>query len=130
MNRSVKLSPTHLLVHLQTLLCAHTYTIYKQVRDKKQWRVNVGRVPDCPLSEYKPEVPIHELRRYGFQTMLIDLIDAPEPILRYFCRYGKLHQIPIAESLSPEQIERIKHDLPKLQLFFTMTTRVGNFLCT
>ena len=83
------------------------------------------RAPGRPLSDYKPEISFHDLRRYGFQAMLIDLIEAPEPMLCYFCHYNSLHQIPIADSLSPDQIERIKRDLPKLRLFFTSSTRVS-----
>ena len=82
------------------------------------------QVPKRPLSEYHPEYSFHDLCRYGFQTMLIDLIEVPEPILCFFCEVHHLHQVPIAESLSPDQIERIKRELPKLQLFFTMNTKV------
>lgn len=82
------------------------------------------RVPKRPLSDYRPEYSFHDLQRYGFQTMLIDLIEAPEPILRFFCEAQHLHEVPIADSLSPDQIQRIKCDLPKLRLFFTMNTRV------
>ena len=91
--------------------------------------MNIGRVPNRSLAEFREEViPFHELHRYGFKMMLIDLIEAPEPMLRYFCRYHNLHQIPIAEALSPEQIERVKRGLPKLSLFFTMSTRVCCFV--
>ena len=91
--------------------------------------MNVVRAPGRPLSNYRPDIPFENLRRYGFQTMLIDLIEAPEPMLCYFCHYNGLHQIPIAESLAPEQIERIKRDLPKLRLFFTSSTRVRQIFC-
>jgi hypothetical protein len=99
-------------------------TLLIQIRDRKQWRVNIVRVPKRLLSDYRPEYSFQDLCRYGFQAMLIDLIEAPEPILRFFCEVQHLHQVPIAESLSPDQIERIKRELPKLRLFFTMNTRV------
>ena len=85
--------------------------------------------PQHPLSKYRPEIPMSTLQQYGFEKMMLDLIDAPQPVLRYFCQYHGLHQVPIAGKLRPEQIARIGKDLPKLRSFFTEESRVGLRLC-
>ena len=39
--------------------------------------------------------------------MLLDHIDAPEPILKYLCGKYFIHNIPIAGELSANQIEQV-----------------------
>ncbi len=39
--------------------------------------------------------------------MLIELIDAPEAILCYFCQFHGLHHVPVAGELVPDQITRV-----------------------
>ena len=77
------------------------------MRDRQGLRVNVVRAPDHPLSFYKPEIPMDVLRRYGFMKRMIDLIDAPEPVLCYFCQYLGLHHVPVAGNLSADQITKV-----------------------
>ena len=65
------------------------------------------RAPDKPLSDYRSAIPFETLRQFGFQRMMIDLIDAPEPVLCYFCQFQGLHQVPLGGDLTPAQIERV-----------------------
>ena len=46
-------------------------------------------------------------RSFGFKTMLLDHIDAPEPILKYLCSRYFVHNVPIAGELSANQIEQV-----------------------
>lgn len=66
------------------------------------------RAPGKPLRDYQSAIPFQTLRQYGFQRMMIDLIDAPEPVLCYFCQFQGLHQVPLGGDLSPAQIERVR----------------------
>ena len=78
-----------------------------KVRDKQRLKVNVVRVPDKPLSAYKSSIPFETLQRYGFQRMMVDLIEAPEPVLCYFCEFQGLHQVPLGGDLNAVQIDRV-----------------------
>lgn len=46
-------------------------------------------------------------RRYGFEKWMIDLIDAPHPVLRVLCKYHYLHTVLVAKELAPYQITRV-----------------------
>lgn len=48
-------------------------------------------------------------RRHHFQTMLLDHVDAPPPVLSYLCSKYSIHNIPIAGNLSAAQIEEVGH---------------------
>lgn len=56
---------------------------------------------------------------------MIELVDAPEPLLCYFCQYHALHEVPIAGELSPEQLQHISDHLPDVRMFFAGNSRVG-----
>ena len=56
---------------------------------------------------------------------MMELIQAPEPLLCYFCEYQHLHQVPIAGDLPPAQIQTITNKLPNLRLFFAGSSRVS-----
>jgi len=56
--------------------------------------------------------------------MLVNVVEAPEPVLCYFCQYQRLHEVPIAGKLRSEDIQRITANLWQLQSFFTATMRV------
>ncbi len=89
-------------------------------------KVNIVRAPNQALNNYRPAFPLEKLRQYGFVEMLLNVVEAPEPVLRYFCQYQGLHNVPIAGNLRPDDIKRITHDLtPQLQSFFTANMRVS-----
>ena len=43
---------------------------------------------------------------------MIDLIDAPPPVLRVLCKYHYLHSVLVAKELLPDQITRVWQLLP------------------
>lgn len=89
-------------------------------------KVNIVRAPSHPLSDYRPAITFDKLQRYGFVEMLLNVVEAPEPVLCYFCQYQGLHNVPIAGNLRAEDIQRITSHLtpPHLQSFFTAKMRV------
>lgn len=91
-------------------------------------KVNIVRAPEHSLSYYKPDIPFHTLQAYGFQQMLLNVINAPEPVLCFFCQYRGLHHVPIAGKLRPNEIQRITTELQRLQSFFTDNMRVSGLL--
>ena len=87
-------------------------------------KVNIVRAPSHSLKDYNPSIPFDTLRRYGFAEMLLNVVEAPEPVLCYFCQFQGLHNVPIAGNLRPEEVQRITSNLAKLQSFFTTNMRV------
>lgn len=88
-------------------------------------KVNIVRAPDLKLDEYTPAIPFNRLQQHNFKKMLLSVVEAPEPVLCYFCRYHGLHHIPIAGNLRPEEIDHITSQLPNLVSFFTADMRVS-----
>lgn len=88
-------------------------------------RINIVRSPSTPLREFRPDVPFSTLQQYGFQEMLLNVVEAPEPVLAYFCQYQGLCSVPIAGSIRMEQVARITSEVKKLRIFFTDDTRVS-----
>ena len=91
-------------------------------------KVNVVRAPGVPLNTYRPQISLQDLRRYGFNEMLLNVVEAPEPVLCYFCQRQGLHHIPIAGKLRPDEVDRITTELKDMKSFFTQEMRVSNSL--
>ena len=70
-----------------------------QIRDKMKLKVNVVRAPEEPLSAFRPSIDFQTLRQYGFQKTMLELLQAPEQVVRFFCKYHGLHQVPISPNL-------------------------------
>lgn len=71
----------------------------KLVREELGMRVNaVHSGPEHPpLSHYRPEIPIEQLRSYGFFAYMNSLITGPEAIIKYLCRMFVIHNIPVGD---------------------------------
>ena len=37
----------------------------------------------------------------------MDMMEAPEPLLAFYCQYHYLHQVPVARELSPTQLNKV-----------------------
>ncbi|XP_042231794.1 structural maintenance of chromosomes protein 5-like [Homarus americanus] len=71
--------------------------LFKELMDKQSIRVNIVYSTATDLTQFKPQVPLENLRQFGFQWYMLDCIDAPPAILSYLCRNYDVHRIPIAE---------------------------------
>ena len=59
-------------------------------------------------------------RQCGFQYMLIDLVEAPPPVLAYYCAHQHLHNIPVTlNRLTSQQLNSFKSSYPDIQRFYT-----------
>uniref|UniRef100_A0A1A9V4L0 Structural maintenance of chromosomes protein 5 n=1 Tax=Glossina austeni TaxID=7395 RepID=A0A1A9V4L0_GLOAU len=72
---------------------------------KRKLTVNVGHAPSD--AKFVPDMPIKNLRPYGFDAYLVDLIDGPHAVLGYLCSLYRLQNIPIGGNKVKEFIERI-----------------------
>ncbi|KAJ3116858.1 Structural maintenance of chromosomes protein 5, partial [Phlyctochytrium bullatum] len=73
------------------LMDYHAFT--RQAIDVMKKRINVVHLEH---GDYRPPIPIDELKRMGFDGYLIDFIDAPKEILQVLCQLAHLHTIPVA----------------------------------
>ena len=87
-------------------------------------KVNIVRAPGRPLRDFKPGIPLRTLQQYGFQQLLLDVVEAPEPVLAFFCQYHYLHHVPVAGNLRPREVDRITTELQDLRRFFTADMQV------
>lgn len=74
-----------------------------ELSDRRNLRLNIQE-SDSSLSEYRPRVPVDVIKSLGFHDYIINLIDAPEPILAVLCQTANLHLIPVTK----QQIDESK----------------------
>ena len=71
-------------------------------------KVNSACAPSERLDYFKPSVSFEDLKeKYHFEKRVIDLIEVPEPLLCFFCKYHHLQDLPIAGNLGPAVIQRV-----------------------
>ncbi len=63
---------------------------------------------------------------HGFRHVLLDLVDAPEAVLCYFCKYYYLHNIPIADRAD---IDRFVNSQNEILKFYVGYDVVQLFVC-
>lgn len=90
----------------------------QKVRDELGLKVNVvhSGAEHQDLASYRPQIPIEQLRKFGFFAYVISLITGPEPILKYLCRMYFIHNIPIGDESTYDKAEQLP---PQLKLFFS-----------
>lgn len=69
---------------------------------------------------YKSRLPIQSLERYGFHSYLIDMVEAPFPILNYLCKSFQLHNVPVGANDSTKYASQMPDEI---RLFFTPSHR-------
>uniref|UniRef100_A0A1A9VQ45 Structural maintenance of chromosomes protein 5 n=1 Tax=Glossina austeni TaxID=7395 RepID=A0A1A9VQ45_GLOAU len=72
---------------------------------KRKLTVNIGHAPSD--AKFVTDMPIKNLRPYGFDAYLVDLIDGPHAVLGYLCSLYRLQNIPIGGNKVKEFIDRI-----------------------
>ena len=93
-----------------------------EVRDRLRYVINAAIVPSGSLDDYQPQRPIEAYdKRFGFQTYLREVIDAPEPILVYLCLYTNIHQVPVGTDLTQRNIGQILPKVPEFKRIYTNT---------
>ena len=56
---------------------------------------------------------------FGFEHLLTSLIEAPPPVLAYFCAFHHLHNVPVGARLSSQQISSFTNRHSDIQRFYT-----------
>lgn len=61
------------------------------------------------LDQYRPPMSTDEMRRVGFETWALDLMQAPEPVLAMLCAEMKLHETGVTlQDTTPQQFQLLE----------------------
>lgn len=93
-------------------------SLFVKVLRQNKWNCNVvhSSIDGVKVEDYVPDVPIEQLRRFGFYTYLNTLFTAPDPIMKYLCQTYKVYEIPIGT----EQTNSMYMQVPKaITVFFS-----------
>lgn len=69
--------------------------LHRKLRVEQKLSVNILHSSAATEVAHKARQPISKLARYGFHSFLIDMVEAPVPILNALCRLNHIHQIPV-----------------------------------
>ncbi|CAG8769760.1 27221_t:CDS:10, partial [Dentiscutata erythropus] len=83
------------------------HTITRELCDNRRMKINVF-FPRATMDSFPPPMSHQQLRSYGFENYLLDLIEAPPRLQAALCDMSKLHAIPLARNESD-----INHDFIK-----------------
>ncbi|KAK7078915.1 Structural maintenance of chromosomes protein 5, partial [Halocaridina rubra] len=94
---------------------------FKSYMDQMHIRVNIVNAVPLDLSAFNPPVPIEDLRKWGFDYFISDIVDAPPAVLSFLYRNYHIYRIPISSH------ERINYkNLPdRVSLFFMRNLKVS-----
>ncbi|XP_023227302.1 structural maintenance of chromosomes protein 5-like isoform X1 [Centruroides sculpturatus] len=88
------------------------------VRDNLKYKISAVLAPSVPLENFVPSKPIEYYRKWGFHSYLKDLFTAPNAIMRYLCTMYKIHEIPVGNKYTQDNIEQVLNDV-KFRRFYT-----------
>uniref|UniRef100_A0A182MXM2 Structural maintenance of chromosomes protein 5 n=1 Tax=Anopheles dirus TaxID=7168 RepID=A0A182MXM2_9DIPT len=69
---------------------------------------------------YRARYPIASLKRFGFHTYLIDMLEGPFPVLNGLCKLYGLHNIPVGGAESAKYVTALPDEIV---VFFTPSNR-------
>lgn len=69
--------------------------LHQKLRVEQKLNVNMLYSAASNELSFRARNPISKLQRYGFHSYLIDMVEAPVPVLNALCRLYHIHQIPV-----------------------------------
>ena len=106
---------------MTAFVCQNTEDLHlflQETRERQKLKINAVQPPSEELSQFKPKKPLSGLKIFGFQSYLIDLIEAPHAVLRYLCKTSHIHDIPVGDEQTDQNISDVA-DRSGLVRFFT-----------
>ncbi|KAI4478557.1 hypothetical protein M0804_011880 [Polistes exclamans] len=83
----------------------------KCLRDQQNLQVNIVHADPEKKIYLNPNIPLKNIRRFGFKHYLASLFDAPPAIMKYLVSSYNLNNIPIGSCAVEENVEHIPHSL-------------------
>lgn len=99
----------------------------KQAHDVLNARINVILQPDRTVEEFEREMAHRGQNPYrgmDFAGFLKDMVDAPDPIMRYLYGQYNFHRVPIFNNLKETELKHIMDSCPKFftkKVFYSIT---------
>ncbi|KAL7298761.1 hypothetical protein TKK_0008507 [Trichogramma kaykai] len=81
------------------------------LRTQQKLVINAVHIDPERRVNFDPRIPLYHLQRYGFENYLIDLIEAPEIILKFLVIYYSINQIPIGSEQVAMNIDQIPDEI-------------------
>ncbi|XP_013114154.2 structural maintenance of chromosomes protein 5 [Stomoxys calcitrans] len=113
-NHSKYLENTVAMKDLLAFSCESTSDLSLLVTElcnKKNLLVNIFHAPPPDDSMFVPKIPIEEIRQYGFESYLIDLVQGPRAVLGFLCSLYNLQNIPYGGDHVNSCTDNIPHDI-------------------
>ncbi|CAG8597007.1 13762_t:CDS:10, partial [Acaulospora morrowiae] len=88
---------------MRTFVCESSqdyHTVTKALCDNRKLKINVICISHLNLNNFPSPMSIQQLRAHGFESYLLDQIDAPPMLLTAICDQANFHRIPVARSES------------------------------
>lgn len=104
---------------LTAFTCENTNdtVVLHRLLNEEGLRCNVLYSPAADQVKHKADKPISSIQGLGFHGYLLDLVDAPVPILNYICKMYGVHNIPVADAQALGNLERIQRELSSPIMF-------------
>lgn len=89
--------------------------LFTCLRTELGLEVNIIFTKPVRAVEFSPP-PISQIKKFGFQHFLLELVDGPETLLNYLCSTYRIHAVPIGNDQTLSMAEKVPQQYP---LFFT-----------
>ncbi|XP_066258380.1 structural maintenance of chromosomes protein 5 [Euwallacea similis] len=90
--------------------------LIRSLREQQRLSINALHSGPAPEGYNQPNIPIQNLKTYGFYAYVNTLFTAPEPIMRYLCESYRLHNIPVGDEITNNCYEKIPR---QISVFFS-----------
>lgn len=93
-------------------------SLFIKVLRQNKWNCNIFHSGNdgVQIQDYVPEIPIEQLRRFGFYSYLNSLFTAPGPIMKYLCKMYRVHNIPVGTEVTNQMYNEVPQNIT---LFFS-----------
>lgn len=97
--------------------------LLRYLREEQNLTVNVLHVDPSRQVSRAPRVPLEQIKPFGFENYLVNLVEAPDTIMNYIVSTYGLNNIPIGS----KKIDQHLNDIPsQIRRFFTPETCYSN----
>ncbi|KAK2582225.1 hypothetical protein KPH14_004573 [Odynerus spinipes] len=99
---------------LVAFVCEHKQDmnlLTKCLREQQKLQVNIVHSDPQKKVYMQPNIPIENIRRFGFKYYLVSLFDAPLAIMKYLVPAYNLNNIPVGSRAVDENVDHIPHSL-------------------
>lgn len=83
----------------------------KCLRDQQKLQVNVVHSDPNRKMYMDPNIPLKNIRRFGFEYYLASLFDAPPAIMKYLIPSYNLNNIPVGSRVVEENVDNVPRSL-------------------